>query len=139
MNGMARYWIDEVLAGSPLARHLGVTVCSVEQDRVILHLPFKPANVTVDDVVHGGVIATLIDIAGAAASASGIRDSEASGGATATISISYLAAARSADLTAEAVVIQRSRTQTVSDVSVRDPSGVLVAKGMVTSRIFLKK
>lgn len=132
----ARYWIEKILTGSALARHLGVTLATVEKDRVVLALPFDPANVTVEDIVHGGAIATLIDIAGAAASASGLKEGEASGGTTASMTVSYLAAARGADLTAEAVVIQRSRSQTVADVYVRDEDKRLVAKGMVTSRIF---
>lgn len=132
----ARYWIETVLTGSALARQLGITVAAVEKDRVVLRLPFKPENITVDAIVHGGVIATLIDVAGAAACVSGIGDGEASGGATSSMTISYLAAARSADLTAEAEIIQRSRSQTVTDVFVRDGHGRLVAKGMATSRIF---
>jgi uncharacterized protein (TIGR00369 family) len=132
----ARYLIEKILTGSALARYLGIAVASVEKDRVVLSLPFRPENVTVEDIVHGGAIATLIDVAGAAASASGLEEGEATGGATASMTISYLAAARGADLTAEALVIQRSRAQTVSDVYVRDGEGRLVAKGMVTSRIF---
>jgi acyl-coenzyme A thioesterase PaaI-like protein len=50
--------------------------------------------------------------------------------------LSYLAPADGVDLAAEARVIQRGRSQTVSDVEVRDPSGRLVAKGLVTSRLF---
>lgn len=78
----------------------------------------------------------MIDLTGAAASASGLADDEAVGGATANLTIAYLAAAEGSDLTAEAVVIQRGRSQTVSDVVVRDDLGRLVAKAMVTSRIF---
>jgi uncharacterized protein (TIGR00369 family) len=86
-------------------------------------------------VVHGGAIATLVDVAGAAASASGAAP-EVGGGATSSLALSYLAPADGVDLAAEARVIQRGRSQTVSDVEVRDPSGRLVAKGLVTSRLF---
>ncbi|MVA99912.1 hotdog fold thioesterase [Nitratireductor sp. CAU 1489] len=134
----ARQWIDQVLAGSPVARRIGLRFTTVEPDRVVATLPFDPDNVTVDDIVHGGVIATLIDIAGAAASASGIGDSVA-GGATATMSIAYLAPAHACDLAAEAVVVQRGRTQTVADIAVRDPRGRAIATGIVTSRIFLRE
>ncbi len=134
----ARRWIDHVLAGSPVARGIGLRFTTIEPDRIVATLPFGPDRVTLDDLVHGGVIATLIDIAGAAASASGIGDGVA-GGATTTMSIAYLAPARGCDLTAEAVVIQRGRIQTVSDVSVRDPCGRAIAKGIVTSRLFLRK
>jgi len=136
VSGLARHWIDAVLARAPLARHLGIRVDVVETDRVVLGLPFSPGNVTVGSIVHGGVIATLIDIAGAAASASGIGEEGASGGATASLNIAYLAAADGVDLLAEARIIQRTRSGTVADVDVRDASGRAIAKGLVTSRIF---
>lgn len=132
-------WIHRVLARSPLATALGIGVVSVDKDRVVLAMPFRAENTTVARIVHGGAIASLVDVAGAAASASGMDEASATGGATASLVVSYLAPADGADLTAEAVVIQRSRSQTVCDVFVRDGKGVLVAKGMVTSRIFAKR
>lgn len=139
MHALARYWIDEVLGKSPFAVMLGIEVVEAEPDRVRFRLPFKPALATVGAVVHGGAIATLIDIAGAAASGSGIDEDDVIGGATSQIDVAYLVAADGCDLVAEAQVIQRSRSQTVSDVFVRDGAGQLIAKGMVTSRIFRKR
>ena len=54
-----------------LAQRLGISLTTLEAERVVLAMPFRPDNVTVGSVVHGGAIATLVDIAGAAASASG--------------------------------------------------------------------
>ena len=136
VSGQARYWIAEVLLGSPVARQIGARLVSAEPECVVLALPFARANVTLNDIVHGGVISTLIDIAGSAASSSALGDGEASGGATTNLSIHFLAPCDGCDLRAEAVVIQRGKSQTVSDVQVRDPQGGLVAKGIVTSRIF---
>ncbi|BCH25979.1 PaaI family thioesterase [Mesorhizobium sp. L-8-3] len=136
MHAIARGWIEDVLAKSPFAAPLGIEVVEAETDRVVMKLPFRPQLATVGSIVHGGAIATLVDVTGAAASASGLADGDAVGGATANLAIAYLAAADGCDLTAEALVIQRGRNQTVSDVTVRDDAGRLVAKGMVTSRIF---
>lgn len=136
MHMIARGWIEDVLARSPFATLLGIELVQAETDRVVMRLPFRPQLTTVGSVVHGGVIASLIDVTGAAASASGLADGEAVGGATANLTIAYLAAGDGRELTAEALVIQRGRSQTVSDVVVRDDTGQLVAKGMVTSRIF---
>jgi uncharacterized protein (TIGR00369 family) len=127
--------VTEVLMGSALAQRLGIILDTLHPDRVVLRMPFRADNVTVGSIVHGGAIATLIDVAGAAASASG-APLEVKGGATTTLTVSYLAPADGVDLTAEARVIQRGRSQTVSDVEVRDPAGRLVAKGLVTSRLF---
>lgn len=127
--------IEQVLLASPLAVRLGIVLDSLESERVALRMPFRPDNVTVGAVVHGGAIATLVDIAGAAASASG-APAGTKGGATSSLSLSYLAPADGVDLAAEARVIQRGRSGTVSDVEVRDPTGRLVAKALVTSRLF---
>ena len=54
-----------------LAQRLGIALETLEPDRVVLRMAFRPDNVTVGAIVHGGAIATLVDIAGAAASASG--------------------------------------------------------------------
>ena len=135
MHEDKRLWIETVLGGSPVASRIGIRLAEIEPDRVVVALPFRPDNVTLGRIVHGGVIATLIDIAGAAASASG-ADGKTAGGATASMTVAYLAPAEGCDLVAEALVIQRGRSQTVSDVAVRDADGRLVAKGLVTSRIF---
>lgn len=130
--------VADVLIGSPVARTLGLVLDVLAVDRVVLRLPFAAHNVTVGRIVHGGVLASLIDVAGAAASASGCDADAIGGGATSAMAISYLAPADGVDLTAEAVVVQRSRGQTVSDVTVRDPAGTIVAKALLTSRIFAR-
>ncbi|MFT4102803.1 MAG: PaaI family thioesterase [Burkholderiaceae bacterium] len=133
----ARHWIEKVLAKSPFAGPIGIEVISIEPERVRLRLPYRAELTTVGTVVHGGAIATLVDVAGAAASASAIRDDDgATGGATASLTLSFIAPASEANLEAEAVVLQRSRTQTISDIFVRDEAGTLLAKGTIMSRIF---
>lgn len=127
--------VVDVLAGSPVARGLGIAVSVLEVDRVVLDLPFAPGNVTLGDTVHGGVIATLIDIAGAAAAASGADPGTLAGGATASMAIGYLEPARGIDLRAEALVLRRGRRQVVSDVTVSG-RGVPIAKALVTSTLF---
>jgi uncharacterized protein (TIGR00369 family) len=137
INAATEIMIRELLIGSPVAKTLGVTADVIAVDRIVLRLPFSPANVTVKSIVHGGVIATLIDIAGAAASFSGAPPGSL--GATSTLAISYIAPADGAELTAEARVIQRGRSQTVAEVAVRDAAGRLVAQALSTNRLFPPK
>lgn len=134
-SAMAQF-VERILIASPVARKLGVTMKSIEPERVVLALPFDKSNVTVGDMVHGGVIATLIDIAGAAGSASGADSSKTTRGATSSLTISYLNAANGIDLEAEALVLKRGRDMTVTEISVRGPDGTLVARGTVTSRLW---
>lgn len=129
-------WIDHVIAASPVATALGVEVVAVEIDCVRMRIAFDDHLTTVPGMIHGGVIATLIDVAGAAASASGLtKEDEATGGATSHLAVTYLAPAQG-DLEAVATVIHRSRSTTQSEVAVQTIGGDLVAAGQVSSRIF---
>jgi uncharacterized protein (TIGR00369 family) len=129
-------WVTDILLGSPVARAIGVELVSLDVDRVVMGLPFKPGNVTLAAIVHGGVIATLIDIAGAASSASGANADVLRGGATGNLTIHYLAPADGCDLEAEAIVVKRGKRQTVSDITVRSADAV-IAKALLTSAIFI--
>ncbi len=137
MDPRAKLWIDQVIIGSPVARALGVELCSATVDEVVLRLPVTDHLSTLPGVVHGGVIATLIDITGAAGSASGIQpDDDVTGGATAKLSVSYLAPAGGPELSARGVVHCRTDVESETEVQVRDIDGTLVAKGLVSCRIF---
>lgn len=132
----ATHWIETVVFGSPLAQAVGVELVSAEWDSIRLRLPFSDHLVTVPGVLHGGVVAAAIDIAGSAASATGVHDDEgATGGATSHLSTAYLQPA-SGSLDVVAKVVHRTRSTTQSEVTVRTDDGSLVATGQVTSRIF---
>lgn len=132
-------FVERVLIASPLGTRLGVQLHSLEPEKVVLRLPFDPGNVTVERIVHGGAIASLIDIAGAIGSASGLAVEAIRGGATSNMTVNYLGAADGVGLIAVGRVIQRSKRQTVTEVDVYadgDASRQILAKGIVTSRLF---
>ncbi|NYI44424.1 uncharacterized protein (TIGR00369 family) [Nocardioides aromaticivorans] len=136
LDPLARQWIEGVLAASPIARHVGITVLDAGVDEVRLGLRFRDDLTTVPGVLHGGVVATLVDVAGASASASGLTSADAAtGGATTHLDVAYLAVAGS-DLVATAKVVHRTRTGTHTQVAVHDADHTLVATASVTSRIF---
>jgi uncharacterized protein (TIGR00369 family) len=130
----------EIVAGfvpqSPLVRRLGIRLDRIEPDLVELVLPFDEGNVTMGDVVHGGAVAALIDTAGMAAAWADDEVPGAVAGATVSMSVDYVAAARSADLRARAEVVRRGRSLCFVEVTVRDGDGAgdVVAKGLVTHR-----
>lgn len=132
--------IERLLIDSPLGRKLGVQLADLAPEHAVIRLPFDASNVTVGEMVHGGAIASLIDIAGAAGAASNVDPEGQQGGVTSAMTVNYLAAARAADLLATARVIQRSSRRTVTEVDVHTAGGAepgtLVAKGIVTSRLF---
>ena len=130
-----RKLVEQVLMQSPVARTLGIRLDVLEPDHVELLLPFSPANITVGEMVHGGVIATLLDVAGAAASASAADADTMKGGATGNLTIQYLAPANGVTLRAVADVVKRGKRQVVCDVSAyaeRPDEGVLVAKALMS-------
>lgn len=99
-----------------------------------ISLPFKPELRTAGDVVHGGVIATLIDSAGVVAAWSD-ADHSVTRGATADLSVSYLSAAHAVDLVAEARVMRRGRSLVFIEVDVTASTGERIAKGLVTYKL----
>jgi uncharacterized protein (TIGR00369 family) len=122
----------DLIRHSPFARHIGLRAESLEADHAELVVPWDESLATVADVVHGGVISSLIDTAAAAAAWCTPDGSVLSAGTTVGLSVEFLRAARATDLRASARVIKRGRSLSFVDVDVTESSGELVAKGIVT-------
>ena len=123
--------IQQFIPNSPLVGLLGIELVAIEDGRAELKLPYRPQLATIDDIVHGGAIASLIDTAGMAATWSDDTEPDSLAGATVTLNVNYVSAARGRDLTAEAVVSKRGRSIVFSDVRVVEPDGRLIATGSV--------
>ena len=124
-----RELLTHFVPSSPFVRLLGIELLDVGTDRAVVRLPFRDDLVTIADVVHGGALASLIDMA--AVSAAWADDAEPSSmeGATVSLDVSYVAAARGKDLTAVGVVSKRGRNLVFVDVRVTEPGDRLVATG----------
>lgn len=120
---------------SPFSRKLGVQAVAFEPDRAVLKLPFAEENTTIADIVHGGAILTLADIAATAAAWTGVDDPQQYRGLTADMSLSFVSAGRGQALLADAQVIRRGATLTFVEVTVRDEAGEAVAKALVTYKL----
>ena len=127
--------IQQFVPNSPLVRHLGMRLEAIEDGRAELVLPFRPELATMDDIVHGGAIASLIDTAGMAATWSDDSEPESLAGSTVTLNVNYVSAARGQDLTATASVVKRGRNMVFSEVRVTEPDGRVVATGSVVQRL----
>jgi uncharacterized protein (TIGR00369 family) len=132
-----REMIQQFVPASPLVQLLGMQLVAIEDGRAELALPYRPELATMEDIVHGGAIASLIDTAGMAATWSDDTEPESLAGATVTLNVNYVAAARGQDLTAVATVSKRGRSIVFSDVRVTEPGGRLVATGSVVQRFSL--
>jgi uncharacterized protein (TIGR00369 family) len=102
-----------------------------------MRLPFKADLQQARGLVHGGVIASLIDSVGVLAIKATMP--EAIGGSTVSMTVNYLAPARQIDLIAEAHIIRRGRSIVFLDVDVFAPDGERIAKGQLTYKVVYKK
>jgi len=131
MNEIAREYVRH----SPFTRHVGLEVESLEPDVAVLKLDFADHLVTVGDIVHGGAIGTLADVAAMAAVWTGVEPGTASTGSTVSLTVDFVAAARGTAIVATAKVVRRGRSISFCDVDVTDGDGGLVAKALVTYKL----
>jgi|SRR5581483_4445617 len=118
----------------PFFTVLGLQIDEVRPDFCRMRLPFHPRLRTEGEVVHGGAIASLIDSAGVVAVWSNVPPG-ITRGATASMTVNYLAAAEGVDLTADARVIRRGRSVVFVDIDVVSPSGERIAKGSLVYKL----
>ena len=128
---LARDWLRD----SPFAKHVGLRGVSLEPDEATLEIEYDEKLATLGDVVHGGVISTLVDTAAAAAAWSTPDGSVPGAGTTVGLTVEFLRAARGTDLRAAGRVVKRGRSLCFVDAEVTDADGDLVAKGIVTYKI----
>jgi uncharacterized protein (TIGR00369 family) len=121
--------LPTVLRRSPYARLLGLEMVRAAPDQVVVRMPFRAELLADDDeaarYVHGGAIASLIDIAGTFAIIAAVGHDVI----TVDLRVDYLRPVRSGDLTATATPVRVGRSLAVADVEVAGAGGALVAVG----------
>lgn len=123
----------EFVPSSPLPALLGIEVRELSRDTAVLTLPARAELTTMGDTVHGGAIATLLDTA-AMAAAWCVDELPASlRGATAALTVTYLAPAVG-EVVATARVLARGRTLVTLDVDATCQDRP-VARALATYRI----
>jgi uncharacterized protein (TIGR00369 family) len=127
--------MTQFLQHSPFVAHLGMRLVALEPDRAELILPFSEPMITIGDTVHGGAISALIDTTAMAASWSTDAPPANMRGTTVGLTVNFLAAARSSDLTARGTVLRRGKNLCTVDVEVFTAGGELAAKGLVTYKL----
>jgi uncharacterized protein (TIGR00369 family) len=127
--------VEAFIPHSPHAAALGIAIESLDDDRAVLVMPFKPELATMGDVVHGGAISTLIDTAATVAAWAVDEVPDSPAGATVSLAVNFTAAARAVDLKADARVVRRGRQLSNIEVRATDPEGKLVAHGIATYKL----
>jgi 1,4-dihydroxy-2-naphthoyl-CoA hydrolase len=118
--------LDALLALMPLAGHLGLVLDEADASRVIIRLDWAPHLCTTGGILHGGVLMSLADTAGALVTFLGLPE----GKTTATItSTSHMFRPVSGGMVrAVAVPVHRGRTTVTAETSVFDTEDRLVAQ-----------
>lgn len=121
-------WID----AAPFHQFLHMRVLEVDTEvgKVVLELPYQDAYQRLADSgqVHGGPLASLIDIAGTFAVAAKVGH----GVPTINLRTDYLRPAVQTALVATAVVRRAGRSVALADIDVVDGEGRLIATGRGT-------
>jgi len=120
-------------AQAPYCARLGIVIETIALDRIRLRVPYQDENSNPGRALHGGVVASSIDIAGTLAAATGLPEGGFDAG-TLDLSVAYLAAAIGEDIVAEGAVLRRGKEIVYVDVDVRNDGGKRIAKGLLTYR-----
>jgi uncharacterized protein (TIGR00369 family) len=118
-------------------QHIGIEVVEVREGWARLRVKVRDELRNAPGApVHGGVYAALVDAAvGCALSTVNESSGGGVGQTTLDMNVSYLAAARGAEIFAEGTLLKCGRTLAFGDVRVTDTEGTLVAVGRATYMI----
>jgi uncharacterized protein (TIGR00369 family) len=133
-DGM-RQVVEGAIVRSPFGRLLGLELQDLGPGRVRVRMPYGVERTTIGDMVHGGAIAGLVDVAATGAVWSDVDDPRSHRGTTIGFSVSFLAAARSQALVAEARVLRRGSSVAFVEVTVLDEQDEAVARASVTYKL----
>ena len=124
----------KLMVGTLFIASLGVVVDEWSEEQVVLRAPFREQLTNDGREYHGGVIAALIDTAGAAAVWAGHDFDKGHKASTVSMTVNYTGRAEG-DLLATARCVKRGRELSFSEIQVHDPRGRLVATGTLVYRI----
>ncbi|GBE66139.1 hypothetical protein MFM001_26010 [Mycobacterium sp. MFM001] len=130
-----RLAVRDLMPTTPFLAGLGIVFDRYEPDDVTVRLPFRE-NLTNDGVYfHGGVIASVMDTAGAAAAWSNHDFDKGMRASTVAMSIQYTGAAKQCDLLCHARTTRRRKELTFTEITATDSDGNVVAHAVQTYRI----
>jgi uncharacterized protein (TIGR00369 family) len=130
-----RQAVAELMPGTPFMGWLGLVFDRYEPDDVTLRLPFRPDLTNDGTYYHGGVIASLIDTAGAAAAWSNHDFTKGSRASTVSMSVQYVGACKQSDLVCHARTVKRGRELVFTEITATDADGRVVAHAVQTYRL----
>ncbi|POX91659.1 thioesterase [Mycobacterium kansasii] len=130
-----RQAVRDLMTSTPFMGGLGIVFERYEPDDVTIRLPFRDDLTNDGTYFHGGVIASVMDTAGAAAAWSNHDFDKGMRAATVALSIQYTGAAKRSDLLCHARTTRRRKELTFTEITATDADGSVVAHAIQTYRI----
>jgi len=118
--------LDALLALMPFAGHLGLILDEADASRVVIRLDWAPHLCTSGGVMHGGVLMSLADTAGALVTFLGLPEGKTT--ATITSTSHMFRPVSGGTVRAVAVPVHRGRTTVTAETSVFDAEDRLAAQ-----------
>lgn len=118
--------------GTGFASAMGVRVLSGENGEALIELEVGPEHLNLGGTVHGGVLATLVDVAVAVALHSLDSDGTRRAMATTELNVTFLQPSSTGPLQCRARIRRRGRSLAVGEAEVSDGMGKLLALGRAT-------
>src|SRR5207248_6513009 len=120
-----RQGVRDVMPKTPFIGGLGMQFERYDPDEVTIRLPFREDLTNDGTYYHGGVIASVMDTAGAAAAWSNHDFNKGQRASTVAMSVQYVGACRNADLICHARAVRRGRELTFTEITATDPDGTV--------------
>jgi uncharacterized protein (TIGR00369 family) len=116
----------ELIALMPFAEQLGMTLDEAAPDRVVALLPWQARLCTMTGILHGGVLMSLADTAGALVAFLALKEGQTT--ATITSTTQMFRPVSAGTVRAVAVPLNRGRTTATIQTSLYDDADRLVAQ-----------
>ncbi len=125
--------INEIVNTSPYPSHMSMRLKKLEFDRATVALEIKNCHLQPYGIVHGGVLATLIDTA--TFWAVFMRIPEEDGLVNIDLKLNYLQAVDKGNLIAKGYAIRSGRSISYAEAKVFDQDGELIVHGTSTLKV----
>ena len=120
---------------TPFIGWMGLAFERYDPDDVTVRVPFRVDLTNDGTYYHGGVVASAIDTAGAAAAWSNHDFTKGTRASTVSMTVQYVGACKKSDLICHARTVRRGRELIFTEITATDAAGAVVAHGVQTYRI----
>src|SRR5690625_1063460 len=121
---------ENIIGDNPFWEHIGLHEVELRVGKSVLELPIIHEITQSRKIVHGGVIATLVDAAVGAALRSNVPKGH--GGVTIDLKVNYLRPAVGEKLIARGKVVKQGRSIVVGEAVIENEKGTEIAIGVAT-------